>query len=371
MATATGAPLPFEVTPPTDDRRAAGLRSDSSLVALGVSLLAAAVVISTIYSRQDGDLDWSNYAVGLAATAGLLVVGLLARMLVKDRVAACNVASWPLAFGAVAAGLMVGVGVDDFDQITYLVGGVITALAVLAYVVAPSAPPALAAVVGLLILYGQVVEDVVTFDAADDNEIITGAIVITVFVLAVTLLGSLLPPARVVVGVTVGAFAVVAFLGLLASLGFAAFFTEGFVDRGGEAFAEQQDNDRDVYVILALAALLVAVWLVLARLTDGAGYRVVALAMVATVVPAAMAVLVVEHPSWWGAGIGGVGGLVLLLAALRARRAHRPSEAYPVPTHHRGYPPTPPGGTPLTPPGGTPGTPPRGTPPPPPPYLGS
>ena len=50
-------------------------------IAIGVGLLAAAVVLSSIRARSDGDLDWSNYSVGLGATAVLLLFALVAIVL--------------------------------------------------------------------------------------------------------------------------------------------------------------------------------------------------------------------------------------------------------------------------------------------------
>ena len=47
---------------------------DRPLVALGVALLAAAVVLSALWSRMTDDLDRSNFTVGLLATLGLLGV---------------------------------------------------------------------------------------------------------------------------------------------------------------------------------------------------------------------------------------------------------------------------------------------------------
>lgn len=53
------------------------------LVALGVALLAGAATVSAVFSRWDDSLDWSNYAVGLGATAVLLLVSVAAAALVR------------------------------------------------------------------------------------------------------------------------------------------------------------------------------------------------------------------------------------------------------------------------------------------------
>lgn len=369
MSTAYGTPLPSEVPPTTGTapglKRPSGLRFDAALGALGVGLLVTAVVISAVYTRQDGDLDWSNYAVGLGATAALLLVGVLGRGAVKDRELGRAFASWPLAFGGVAAGLMVAVGLEDVEQIEYLVGGVIAALGVLGYLAAPSAAPALTTVLGLLFVYIKAVEDVDVFDSNEGSFTIVGALVVTVFVVGVTVLAAPLRPARVVVGVTAGFGAVLGFFLILSASGFFGFFG-GFAspvalgdDDGGADYYMDFVNDleNDVYVVLALAGALVLMWLVLAQLTDAVGYRILVVAMCVTVVPVAMAVILVEHPTWWGAVAAVAGGLVLGFAGLRSVRAARGSTPPPSSTYTP--PPTPSSGTPA-----------HGTPPAPPSYLG-
>lgn len=324
MAAGHAAPMttaPMPVTPPpaapAPADRPARLRRDSVLVGLALALLAAAIVISTVYSRQDGDLDWSNFGVGIAATVGLVVVALAARALVKDADLAHNLVAWPMALGAVGAGLMIGVAMDDGDGSAYVAGAVIVLLAAVGYVFAPSAAPAVAAVVGLLLAYGQGFSDVVDVD--EDQQFISFAVAVLVFVLLVTAAAWTLPRARTTVAIVVGAGAVAAYAGVMAAIGFASLFVAFAADpfAPGEAPAPP-DYDNDVYVTLALAAVLVLVWLAAGYLTDHPGFKVLMIAMAATVLPAGLTVLAVEQPSVWGLIVGVVGGLILAIVAVRS-----------------------------------------------------
>ncbi len=346
----TTAPMPVQPPPgppnppaPPTDTRPAGLRRDSVLVGLGVALLATAIVISTVSSRKDGDLDWSNYGVGIAASVGLIVVALAARLLVKDAGAAHNLVSWPMAFGAVGAGLMVGIGLDDGDTTTYVAGAVIVVLSVAGYVAAPSAAPAVAATTGLFLLYVQGITDVLDVD--DDDQFITASVAVLVFVLLVTAAAWALPPARTTVAVVVGAGAVVAYAGIMTVIGFASVLTAF----AGDPFAEGRpsagpDYDNDVYVTLALAAVLIAGWLVIGYLTDHPGFKILTVAMATTVLPAGMAVLAVEHPSRLSLAVGVVGGLVLAVVGLRSLGSRDSSSTPPStpPSAPRSAPPAPP-----------------------------
>ncbi|WP_167736513.1 hypothetical protein [Nocardioides sp. 1609] len=324
----TTAPFASSATPPPPPvppsaepaSRPATLRADSAIVGLGVALLAATIVISTVYSRADGELDWSTYGVGLAATIGLLVVGAGIRFLYAGAEGTTDLSSWPLAFGAVGAGLMIGVALDDAGATAYVSGVLVVALAAAAYVLSPSAPPVVAAVLGLLLVYGQTLDDTGILDTEDEG-FIQAAVAIAVFVLLVSAIAWFLPAARVVVGVSAGVVAVGAYLGLMAFIAFASLFA-GFASYDPEATGppEEPSYDNDVYVILALATLLVAAWLVAAYLTDAPGFRLVGVAMTASVLPAGMAVLAVERPSLWALVVGVLGGAALLLVAARARR---------------------------------------------------
>ncbi|QCW49239.1 hypothetical protein FE634_00280 [Nocardioides dongxiaopingii] len=329
FASSATPPQPPAPPPAAPSWRPASLRADSAIVGLGVALLAAAIVISTLYSRADGDLDWSTYAVGLVATIGLLVVGAGIRLTYAGADGTTDLSAWPMSFGAVGAGLMTGVALDDAAASAYVAGLLVLALAAVAYVLSPSAPPVVAAVLGLLLVYAQTLDDTGLVDTEDEG-FIQAAVAVAVFVLLVSAVAWFLPGARVVVGVAAGAVAVAAYLALMAAIAFASLFA-GFASFDPEATGppEEPSYDNDVYVILALATLLVAAWLVAAYLTDAPGFRLVGVAMVASVLPAGMAVLAVEHPSVWALVVGVLGGAALVLVAVRARAVATQSRPTP------------------------------------------
>ena len=66
---------PPPAQPPTQPLQAQSTdpaRLDQVLIALGVALLSATVVMAAFYSRVDNDLDKSNFAMGVAGSLGLL-----------------------------------------------------------------------------------------------------------------------------------------------------------------------------------------------------------------------------------------------------------------------------------------------------------
>ena len=77
------------------------------------------------------------------------------------------------------------------------------------------------------------------------------------------------------------------------------------------------DYDNDVYVVLALAALLTLLWALAASLNGNPGFTVLAIAMPASVVPDATFVLAIEHPTWWGVGFAAAGAILLGLVGLK------------------------------------------------------
>lgn len=347
MSTAT---QPAVVDPPAR-------RGTAAIVGLGVALLAAAAVVSALYAREDGDLDWSVYAIGLGVTAALLLVALVGAA-GRDVEAKRALTGFPGAVGALAAGVMVGVGFQE-SWVEWAVGGVILGVAAVAYLLGRAGAPTVAAVVGLLVLYAKAVDELI--DPSEDHQLIVGGAVVVVFVVAVTAVGWLLPH-RALIGTVAGVVGVVGIAGLLATATIAASFyayTPSMPLTEDPTVTRASELENDVYVFLAYSAGLILLWILASWASGSSGFRVLAVIHAAVIVPLSMVILVAEHPTWWGAGLAVAGGLVLLLALVAGRRAHRQAAPPPQPTE----PPEPFFGRP-TPPPPTPaeGTPAEGTP---------
>lgn len=301
-------------------------------IALGVGLLAAAVVISTTRSRADGELDWSNYGVGLGATTALLLIAIAALLVGSDR-GRENLMTWPGSIGILGVGAMLGVGLEDIDGsedwLAYLVGGVIFLLSVVGYAAVHRGAFAVTAILGFGLAYIQLSDDVLVDIGDDDDQAIIAAVTIAVFVLAVTAVGWLLK-ARALIGVIAGVVGVVGLNAVLVVLIASQFLGTFFApeievsgsDSGGlssslEMDFDTPDFDNDVYVILAIAAVLTLLWALAASLNGNPGFTVLAIAMPASVVPMSMFVLAVEHPTWWGVGFAAAGAILLGLVGLR------------------------------------------------------
>lgn len=318
----------------------------AAMTAVGVGLLGAAVVISTIRTRMDGDLDWSNYTVGLGATAVLVLVAVVAAMLVRRRdnaVGREELVTWPGTVGILGVALMFSVGLEDQDWLEdifgYVVGGIIAGLAILGFLAARRAAFVVLALFGIGIVYANAFEDLFG-DVGDENDVaIVIAIGLAVYVVAATLIGWLLPT-RATSGAAVAVVGVVGFgvimLGMLAaqlfSSMFASFGMMGMgMDEGSDPFAAPEspelDFDNDVWVVLGLALLLTVMWALAAARTGHSGFTISAIAMPSVVVPLATFVLAVEHPTWWGVAVAAVGAVLLagggMVGRLRAKAAHR------------------------------------------------
>jgi hypothetical protein len=300
-------------------------------VALGTGLLAAAVTLSTLRSRSDGDLDWSNYGVGLGATAALLLIAAASALLAEGRRRE-ELVAWPGAVGVLGVGSMVGVGLQDVgaldDALAYIVGGVILVLSAVGYLVVRRGALVVTAILGFGLIYVQLFDDVFSDLGDEDDAVIIVAAAIAIFVLLVTAVGWLLR-ARAVSGVFAGALGVIAYNVLLIALVAVRAFQDAIAGMdmlgddgergrsGGRIGGEDLDND--VYVILAFAALLTVLWALAAAANGHPGFTVLAIVMPATVVPTATFVLAVEHPTWWGAGLAAAGAVLLAVGALLGR----------------------------------------------------
>lgn len=308
-----------------------------AIVALGTGLLGAAVVISAIRSRDtsDGELDWSNYGIGLGATAVLLLVALLGSVAARRRTggrAREEVVTWPGTVGILATAVVVNVGIDTSeDWLGYLTGAILVVLGALGYVAARRAAFVVVAILGLAIIYGLAFDDFVADSVGDGHPEVTAAVLVAVFVVVVTLLGWALP-SRAVTGVVVGTVAVAAYAGILGTFAvsryltpfFADMFGTGMLDTGessGVAF-EPTDiafDEADVWWVLAFAAVLTILWALAAAVSNHSGFAILAILMPVIAVPLASVALAAEHPSRWSAAVA-VAGAVLLLGAIALAR---------------------------------------------------
>lgn len=289
-------------------------------VSAGVALLSAAVVISTVYSRLSGQLDWSNYLVGLLATAGLLGIAALA----ATGVVGTDLVAWPGAFGAVGAGLMVAVALDDFGDAStvYAATATVVAIAVLGYAASRRAAFVAPAVAALFVGGVQLYSDL--FDYADDSgqvHAIWVALAFTLFSVAVT--AACWPlSGRVIGGVLAGAFTVAGFAAVMQELAIYGMFARSFTEDDYADYYPARDTSvvTDTWVILGLALVLILFWVACAAVTGHPGFRLLVVAMAVAVTPAATFALTVAHPTWWGVVLAGVGGALLVAVGVdRAR----------------------------------------------------
>ncbi|MCW2794300.1 MAG: hypothetical protein JWO76_3398 [Nocardioides sp.] len=330
--------IPLTTTPPSrfGGRFPVRFRGDDPervLVAVGVALVATVAVLSAFYSRQRQDLDWSNYTMGLLATLGLLGVAAVGWLYARDRDASTDLVAWPGAFGAVSAGLMIGVALDDSDATTYVAGLAVVALSAGGYLLVRRDAFVTTAIAGLFVTYLQLCDDLFDLGDGGDNVAMAISALLLVFTVVVTVAGWWLP-SRVLSGVLVGIVAVVGNAVVLYALGVVATFQAAFsgLENGGGVEAKRFEGyDNDVWVILVFALLLIAGWGVAAYLTGHVGFRLLIVAMSVSVVPIATLALAVRHPTWWEVVAGGLGGLLLVAVALSAHDRSRAGASTPPP----------------------------------------
>ncbi|MGA8255773.1 MAG: hypothetical protein WB767_04280 [Nocardioides sp.] len=306
--------------PPLASDRGA-VRSASTAVALGVALLAAAIVQSAVYARSDGDLDWKYYGVGLGAAIVLLLIAPLAVVFVSDAAMRTAVGSWPAAFGALGLGLMVAIGMEDNDAVPWVVGGLILGLSVVGWVLARGGAPTVTAVLGLGVLYARAFDEVVGVDESDTGVATVGAGLL-VFVVGVTVLGWLLPATRALTGVVVGVIGLIGFIAIMAVIGLSGFFG-AFVpfalDPSAPLSSGATDVDQDTYITLAYTAGLVLVWALASLLSHHPGFRVLIVTLTAAILPLAVFNLGVDDPNWVALGAALLGAVVVLLVLASGR----------------------------------------------------
>ena len=319
--------------------------------ALGVSLVGATTALGALYARMRDDLDGSNFTMGVLGALGLLAYAAVGLWQAGPSERRAAVVTWPGAAGALSAGLMLAVLVDDDKLSIYLGGGMVVALSVAGYVLTRSAPFVLSTIFGLALLYAQGFDDVISPSGDGDNTFMVFAAAIVVFVVVVTAAGWLLPETRVLTGVVVGAaglFAITTLFEVMAVFG--AFMTAGasFSDSassssggGVERFDEvvrHNPYENDVYVILICCAVLALLWIACTLASGHVGFRVLVAITAVISVPPATLVLSVSHPTWWEVVTCALGALVLLAAALLAVRGRVTT----LPSHQAATPDQPP-----------------------------
>ncbi|MEQ6902206.1 hypothetical protein [Nocardioides sp. YIM 152588] len=327
--------------PPAPPERA-GITA--ALAAIGAGLLGAAVVVSAVRSRADGDLDWSVYGTGLAAVVALLAISLVGALLARRTAGAgarSDLVTWPGVVGIAGLGVLLPVGLQDTgvaDHLAYLVGGVVAALGVVGYLLARRPAFAVVTVLGLGLVYAEAFGDIFGDSIDSEDAAVWFAIAVTAFVAIITVVGWLLP-SRVITSVTVGVIGIVGIAGSLAAMlvmrllgsALGQVMSEFGMsdDTGGmtsQVFGQPTwsavpaDYETDVAVVLGFAAGLTLLWALAAIITDHSGFSLLAIGMLATAIPLATVVLAVQHPTWWVAALGAGGAVVLLLAAPLVKR---------------------------------------------------
>lgn len=330
---------PADPIDPEFPRKLSRSGTTGAVVALGSGLLGAAVVVSALRSRatKHGDLDWSNFGIGVGATAVLLVVAVLAALAAR-RVAGGRAreeaVTWPGVVGILATGLMTAVGIDKDDSwVGYLIGGVIVALSLIGYLAARRPAFVVTGIFGLCIVYLLLFDDLVADSIGEDHRPVVAAALVTVFVLAVTVLGWLLP-SRVVTGVAVGVAGAVGLVGVMASMlvlrllsgffgGMSLFGSERKGAAMGLGLESSGYSEADVWWVLAFAAVLTVLWALAAAVSNSSGFSLLAIVLPTVIVPMATVALSVKHPSAWGAVLAAAGGVLLLGGVLLSRRRSR------------------------------------------------
>lgn len=285
--------------------------------ALGVALLSSAVLVSCLYSRDQGHLDGSNFVMGVLATLALLGMAVGSYAALPDAETRAGLVSWPGALGAIAAGLMLGVLINKDDASTYVTALVVLALSIGGYLLTKSAPFVISGIAGLALLYAKVFDDIFDVGGNGSNAFMLVGAGICVFVVAVTVAGWLLPATRSLVGVVVGIGGLVAMTVDLLVLSIGRVLSMAFASDAGGMFGgghrtHHDPYGNDVYVVLALCFLLAALWMWCAVATGHVGFRLLVLATAVVVVPVSTVAVMAHHPTWWEVVTAGLGGLVLL-----------------------------------------------------------
>jgi hypothetical protein len=219
--TTTLAPPTTDTEPPVPNR------SDAFTVAVGSAFLTTLVLVASGRSRDGNDLDWAHFGFALAGTIALLGFAIVAYRLVKDPTWRGDLVAWPAALGAIAAGGVVAVWMDDNDATVYLAGAVVVLIAVLAFRLTRRPALVLAGLAGVAMIYVQAFIDVVGDDFEGDNPGLVFGAGVTVFVVLATLLCWRLP-GRELTTIVIGAAGIAAQALILFSIMTFAIFSSAF-----------------------------------------------------------------------------------------------------------------------------------------------
>lgn len=313
--------------------------------AFGIALVSTAVALSAVYSRHTGNLDASNYTMGVLATLGLLGGAAGAFLLLPDDERRGPLVTWPGAAGVAGVGLMIAVAITKDNVSTYTASVAVIALSIGGYLLTRGAAFVLTTIAGTVVLYIQAFNDLIPtgshssngFGFGDNQFMIYGAAIV-VFVVAATAAGWFLAETRVLSGVVIGIVGVVTMGYLFQFLSISRQFAgSGASMFGGDTSGSTVDLgnpfENDTWVVLGLCFVLALYWLTCALVTGHVGFRLLALAITVLAVPSTTEALASRHPTWWEVGACAVGGLILVAVAVSTRdNLTRPASTAPAET---------------------------------------
>lgn len=321
------AEAPEIIGPPAPGRRTVTLEFDldrlpSTATALGISLVGAAIVMGAGYARAHHGLDGSNFTVGVLAVIGLLVVSAVAQLAMPELDRRAALVSWPGAFGAVGAGLLLAVLLDSQRASIYFGSGLTLALSAAGYLLTRGGPFVVGSIATLALAYGQVCSDVLDFGNGNDALMIVGAAVLF-FIVLVTALGWLLPETRVLSAMVVGVgglWVMTTAVGPIFAFGLA--FSRASADFGGGPAGppapQHNPFENDIWMLLFYSFVLAVLWSACSLATGFVGFRVLIAVLAVIVVPLASVGLAVSHPTWWEVVLSAAGGALLVAAGVRS-----------------------------------------------------
>lgn len=321
-------------------------RWDAVAVAVGSALVAALVLLAAERARAEPpfleqlsrrpELDWSVYSLGLLGSFGLLAFAAAARLLVRDPERRALLMSWPVAMGAIGAGLMLDVALGDFRAATALSAFATVVIAGVGYWVVRRPAPLVATLAGLAVGYVAMIAEIGRGLDLGSGQIVFVSGMFALLVFAVTLGGWALPSrdlAAIVIGVVgiAGQTMVLSILPLFGTFtGSSAVSDDDFEDWEASGPIDESSFDGSppawdatpfeeaAWAMLGFMALQCLLWAFCHRRTGHAGYLVLVLAGVVTAISVATTVLFVEHPTYWEAALGLAGAAFLAYAGLRA-----------------------------------------------------